>query len=141
MRSRLVSSDKDLSTPSLGITNRAERKDFLRNPPICFQLPLSGSRERRELRGRNREISHAFNSLSRDHENRTLVPGRAAIRRARHDFQLPLSGSLLPRSIASFARSLTFNSLSRDHARASGYRLPNRYFLSTPSLGITREQK
>jgi hypothetical protein len=76
-----------------------------------FQLPLSGSREPREL----------LNAAQQ------------------RDFQLPLSGSLDVSGIPYVHVQISaFNSLSRDHLIETGPRTTGPCPLSTPSLGITR---
>ena len=132
---RLFSSMTRLSTPSLGITHRGTARNGNPVCPICFQLPLSGSRLDPErprmfahlwcfqlplsgslisvIKALMSQKEYSFNSLSRDHFYRQSE----SIRKNWTDFQLPLSGSpqLLNR-VEEFTR----------------------FTLSTPSLGITR---
>ena len=123
-----------------------------------FQLPLSGSLAD-AARGPSSSAGHAFNSLSRDHcshSQRRQAPAP--------DFQLPLSGSLKNREVATWETRKAFNSLSRDHSGwtygdttlgVGDFQLPLsgsrdvltlvqaalKVDLSTPSLGITEERR
>jgi hypothetical protein len=62
-----------LSTPSLGITNMRLAQG-IKTPKRAFQLPLSGSLDKRLLELiPPHEIYVAFNSLSRDHEEKAFA--------------------------------------------------------------------
>jgi hypothetical protein len=99
---------ENLSTPSLGITKRADAVRELISSS-AFQLPLSGSQFQNRT---DNEILLSFNSLSRDHSRLRRATARSS--------------------------SPPFNSLSRDHNLALGRLLYAKYAgLSTPSLGIT----
>ena len=100
-----------LSTPSLGITGPTSAGHGSCRSP--FQLPLSGSLVQNQSEKFICGIT--FNSLSRDHPVKYLF----------YEFL-----------------NLTFNSLSRDHGHEVRWNdVDSQHLLSTPSLGITIENR